>query len=758
MAKRNRAALLPTNFALLQNLVRRDPESYYEEFLQQYSHYESMRDIFLLNPSTEDSEEFGEVINFMSFVCSSYPKETAKFPDELATILTKNHAELDPELREKIVQCLVMLRNKDIITAEYLIKTLFPLLFAYSSNAVNGSGFHSKALRNQIYTALISLLKSCNTGTKNQKLNRTTQALLFNLLDQKDANGVWATKLTRELWRRGIWDDTRTVELMTQACLHPDPKVVISGVKFFLGADKERDQEFEENSDDDEIDTDSLRHKMQVNKKNSKRSKKLDAAIKTIKKKNSNKHSATYLNFSAIHLLRDPQQFAEEMFENNLSGKNANKFDLEQKVAIMNIVSRLVGTHKLTILGLYSFFLKYLTPKQTNVTQILAAAAQSTHDLVPPESINMMVRKIADEFVSDGVAAEVASAGLNTIREILARNPAGIDEDLLQDLTAYKGSKSKAVMMAARSLISLYREVAPEMLIKADRGKVATMGIIHNGAKGIQQFGIEKGTTTGIPGLELLAKWKMEQGLLGKEGEDDWDVPGNEEEEEDIDDVEGDWVDVKSDTEINLSDDENEGELPKEKNGIKKKYLKYMRQHKKRKTTVANDDDSDLELSDDENGNGVTKKKKTKKQLEEEENKLKEQEAIQATLNSVLTPADFAKLKELNQEAGIERVTGHKLRNEDEVDSTELVKADRRKMNKEERMAGIMEGREDREKFGSRKGRREAPHSTTNREKARKKNFVMMIHKKAVQGKRKMSLRDRQKVLRAHVERQKMGK
>lgn len=756
MVKRRRAAILPTNFALLQNLVRRDPESYHEEFLQQYSHYESMRDIFLLNPSTEDSEEFAEVINFMSFVCSSYPKETAKFPDELATILTKNHAELDHELREKIVQCLVMLRNKEIITAESLIKTLFPLLFSYTSNVANGSEYHSKSLRKQIYTALVSLLKSCNTGAKNQKLNRTTQALLFNLLDQKDGNGIWATKLTRELWRRGIWDDSRTVELMTQACLHPDNKVVVSGVKFFLGADKERDAAFEENSDDEDIDPDALRHKMQVNKKNSKRSKKLESAIKTLKKKNSSKHSATYLNFSAIHLLRDPQQFAEEMFESHLSGKNANKFDLDERIAIMNLVSRLVGTHKLTVLGLYSFFLKYLTPKQRNVTQILAAAAQATHDLVPPESINMMVRKIADEFVSDGVAAEVASAGLNTTREILARNPSGIDEDLLQDLVAYKGSKSKAVMMAARSLISLYREVAPEMLAKADRGKVATMNLIHNGSKELPQFGIEKDNTNGIPGLELLAKWKLEQGLLGKEGEEDWNLPESEDEEEDDDEVEGDWVDIKSDTELNFDEDvEDDEELPKERNGIKKKYLKYMKQHKRRKIKKDDGEDSDLELSDDE-GNGSTKK--SKKQLEKEKAKEEELKAIRETLNHVLTPADFAKLKELTAEAGIETVTGHKLRNEDEVDSTDLVNVDRRKMNKEERMASIKEGREDREKFGSRKGKRENERSTTNREKERKKNFVMMIHKKAVQGKRKMSLRDRQKVLRAHIDRQKMGK
>lgn len=67
----------------------------------------------------------------------------------------------------------------------------------------------------------------------------------------------------------------------------------------------------------------------------------------------------------------------------------------------------------------------------------------------------------------------------------------------------------------------------------------------------------------------------------------------------------------------------------------------------------------------------------------------------------------------------------------------------------------MLEGREGREKFGSRKGKIEGQHSTTNREKQRKKNFVMMIHKRSVSGKQKMSMRDRQKVLRAHITKQK---
>lgn len=730
MGKKRRAAILPTNIILLQNVVRRDPESYHEEFVQQYSHYESLRDIFLLNPTADQGSDFADLIGFVSAVCSCYPKETANFPLELKSILLNNHRDLSPDLREKIIQCLTMLRNKDIISAESLILTLFPLLQSYSSSAQNSSttSLNAKAVRHQIYSTLISLLKSVNTGAKNQKINRSTQALLFNLLEQRDNQGLWATKLTRELWRRGIWDDSRTVELMTQAAIHPDVKVAVAGAKFFLGADKERQENFEENSSDEEsFDMGALKHRMQINKKTSKRGKKVEQALKAMKKKNSAKGSATYLNFSAIHLLRDPQGFAEQLFDGHLSNKNANRYDMDQKILFMNLISRLIGTHKLTVLGIYSFFLKYLTPKQRNVTQIMAAAAQASHDLVPPENIATVVRKIADDFVSDGVAAEVAAAGINTIREILARAPLAIEPPLLQDLTEYKGSKSKAVMMAARSLISLYREVAPEMLQRKDRGKTASMELQH-GEKGGPTFGVESSTVTSIPGLELLAKWRKEQGLQDDEENDaNWEVDL----ESDSSDIEGDWVNVESDKEIEISDSEDE------------------------KDKEEDDEDSDLELSGDEDNENENQPPKKKAKTDAAAEKLEAEQAMNEMLGSrILTPADFAKLQELRTQAGVDKILGTQ-HNEEEVDSTSLVGKVKYKQLREERIAHAKEGREDREKFGSRKGKRDAPHSTTNKEKARKKNFVMMIHKKAVQGKQKMSLRDRQKLLRAHIDKQK---
>ncbi|EIF48920.1 nuclear protein required for actin cytoskeleton [Brettanomyces bruxellensis AWRI1499] len=110
---------------------------------------------------------------------------------------------------------------------------------------------------------------------------------------------------------------------MTQACLHPDTKVVISGVKFFLGSDKEREEAMQEeiDEDDDDIDPKALIHKMKVNRKSTRRGKQFEAAIRKINKKRSSKNTPQFLNFSAIQLLRDPQQFAEDLFQSHLSGK-----------------------------------------------------------------------------------------------------------------------------------------------------------------------------------------------------------------------------------------------------------------------------------------------------------------------------------------------------------------------------------------------------------------------------------------------------
>ena len=62
-----RGVLLTSNLPQLQNLIKRDPVAYREEFLQQWNHYNSVRQIFHLNPD-EQAQHFRELVTFISQV------------------------------------------------------------------------------------------------------------------------------------------------------------------------------------------------------------------------------------------------------------------------------------------------------------------------------------------------------------------------------------------------------------------------------------------------------------------------------------------------------------------------------------------------------------------------------------------------------------------------------------------------------------------------------------------------------------------
>ncbi len=60
---------------------------------------------------------------------------------------------------------------------------------------------------------------------------------------------------------------------------------------------------------------------------------------------------------------------------------------------------------------------RFLWPHKQDVTQVLAYAAQSCHDLVPPEHVTPLLLKVANNFVSDRSAPEVTLEFLNQINK-----------------------------------------------------------------------------------------------------------------------------------------------------------------------------------------------------------------------------------------------------------------------------------------------------------------------------------------------------
>lgn len=619
-----------------------------------------------------------------------------------------------------------------------LLNTLFPILISTPS----------KNLRTLLFQKILSDLRTSNANATNHRLNRTIQSVLFTLVssDPESAKGLWAVKITRELWKRQIWSDSKPVEIMKVASLADNEKIVVGAVNFFLGGDKEREELEDESSDEEAVDIGRLKHQMGINKKSTKKARAVDHAIATIKKKERKKKQPHPLNFSAFHLLHDPQGFAEALFSKHLQ-KTKSKLHLEQKLLVLQLVSRLIGLHKLTILSIYSYFLKYLTPRQPSVTSFLASLAQASHSLVPPDVLEPLIHKIANEFVSEAAAAEVASAGLNAIREICARQPLAMNDTLLQDLVMYKKSKDKGVMMAAKGLMGLYREVGTDMLKKRDRGKAAAMGLRSGERKG-QRFGEEIGGE--IEGIELLQEWKeeerrrkrLEMGLPPEleSGEEEIE-DGNEAEDWEIDEDSSDdsvgWIDVESDVSINISDSDDDTPAPKKA---------------KRESPPPGQN-------------------KNKENTSQHESGARNSEPKLAT-TSILTPADFAKLAELRLAASLnshlpassrKQPAPAQRRHQDDPLTAEAIEglaSLSKKTTKEEKLALAKNGKPERSEHRSMQARRKEKkeqigQSTTNREKARKKNFIMTLGK--AKGKQKKSLVERGRVLKAHVERGKRG-
>ncbi|KAG2186655.1 hypothetical protein INT44_002879 [Umbelopsis vinacea] len=740
MGRRNRSAFLPTNIPQLQNLLKRDPKSYEAEFEQQYRHYEASLSIFKLKPDDE-AKDLGDLITFISQVSQCFPERTAEFPGQMIELLQEHYQVLNPDLRKNMVQALILLRNKSVVDNTRLLPLFFTLFRC-----------RDKALRELLYTHIVNDIRNANNKAKNNKLNKTLQSFMFTMLESvksgnSDENAIAAKRsvdVCIELYRKNVWNDAKTVNVIAEACFSPITKIAVTAIQFFLG---NNDDDDDDSDDDDTPDVRKIQQANLHNKKTKAKARKLDAVKKRISKKERSKGKAESFNFSALHLLNDPQGFCEKLFS-KLSGKEDR---WEVRLLKLNLVTRIIGVHQLTLLALYPFLIKYLQPSQRDVTMVLVSAAQATHALVPPDVLEPVLKAIANNFVTDRVSNEVMAAGINGIREICTRQPLAIDATLLQDLTEYKAHRDKGVMMGARSLIALYRDVNPELLKRKDRGKEASVSI--KDFKALQYGSADATGAEGITGIEFLNEGDEE--AVDDDNWDNWEVEDDSDEES-----EDGWVnvgdgDAEGAIDVDMSDSDEEKE---EEDGVKKVRKMTQRAMKKKGLT----DFEEVELTEAQK----TKKQKDLELKKAEEEKRKEA-ALKLATSRILTPADFAKMNDMRVTAKADVIVHGKRKattqTEEETSSEYVTEGailgprKKAKQDYEERMASIREGREGRDKFGSSRGKTERG-STTNREKSRNKNFLMISHKRSVVNKSKASLHEKQKQLRAHIKKQKMKK
>ncbi|KAL9937015.1 hypothetical protein V8E36_004250 [Tilletia maclaganii] len=481
-----RGLLLANNLPALQNLVKREPQAYIDDFRAQWNHFNALAAVLTSSStassvatgvgsaeagagktpcplSTEDQHKFTALLSFVTQLSPSFPKQTASLPNTISDLILHHHGALPHDIRRALLRSLILLRNRNAITSETLLRTLFPLLTLTTS----------AELRTSIQSTILHDIKQANLNSKNHRLNGLVQGILFTIVDDQSSaaqlrvprsqpktksEALWAVRLAAQLWKKNIWNDAKTVSLLSLACFHHHPKVQSSAIRFFLGdlhsseSGQNADSDAEESEDDAEqilagqraSSVSALMHKRKVNKKTRANDRKVKLASANAKRKARTKEAekedhgggnlAETGNLAALHLLHDPQSFGEKLFKELVRGDRGGKgtssghHPIEMKVRIMQLLSRVMSAHKLCILGFYGYIVKYLNPHQQFITLILVSLAQSVHSQTPPTVLLSLVRKLADNFVHPGVSAQVNAAGLNSIREICRRQPSVMEE------------------------------------------------------------------------------------------------------------------------------------------------------------------------------------------------------------------------------------------------------------------------------------------------------------------------------------------
>uniref|UniRef100_A0AAQ5Z500 Protein SDA1 n=1 Tax=Amphiprion ocellaris TaxID=80972 RepID=A0AAQ5Z500_AMPOC len=630
---------LPNNLPQLQNLIKRDPQSYVDEFLQQYRHYQSNVQIFKLQPD-KSNKELAELVMFLAQVGHCYLQQLSTFPQDLTELLLSYHTVIEPDLRMTL------------------------------------------------YTHIVTDIKNINAKHKNNKVNTTLQNFMYTML--RDSNPI-AAKISLdvmvELYKRNIWNDAKTVNVITTACFSKVTKILVGGLKFFLGKDEDEKNDSDSESENEGPSSRDLMVRYSTGKKTTKNKKKMEKAMKVLKK-HKKKKKAEVFNFSAIHLIHDPQDFSEKL----LKQLEDSKERFEVKIMMMELISRLVGIHELFLFNFYPFIQRFLQPHQREVTKILLCAAQASHQLVPPEIIEPVIMTIANNFVTDRNSGEVMTVGINAIKEVAGRCPLSINEDLLQDLAQYKTHKDKNVMMSARGLIQLFRNLNPQMLHKKDRGRPTEASAEAK----IKDYG-ELEAKDYIPGAEVLEV--EEEKKEGEEDEDGWESASMSDDDED-----GEWVDVHH------SSDEDTTEVAEKLQSIPVE---------ERKAKAAAVSGSRLLTQDD----------------------FKKIRLVQMAKEVNAAPGKGQKRKHVDEDESDNEGELLTLRNIEKLHK-------KPKADKETRLATAMAGRTDRKEFMKRRTKLNPHASTSNKEKRRKKNFMMMRHSENVRTKGKRSFREKQLALR----------
>ncbi|EOD19672.1 hypothetical protein EMIHUDRAFT_242784 [Emiliania huxleyi CCMP1516] len=383
------------SLATLQNLVRRDPDGYTEEVGRRLRHFQSLLALVEQQPGSSPAD-FLPLLSFVSHIAACFPSLMADLPEGLGRLLEERHDVLEPAVRRALLQALVLLRNRGMVPPLALLQRCFRLFRC-----------RDKTLRARLYAYVVTDIKTANRKARDQPLNRALQNHVIHILQEPSSVGAkYALRAMIELYRRQVWRDAKTVNVIASALFCPHPKLRIAALHFLLGAhDAPRDGEDSEEEELQEARGAVSKLREQLGGKDGshesrpgrcvhKKKRKLQRAMRSTKSRGKAEAAASLqvaLEVREEVWQLQPVRADEAREEVDHQQPHLESFTLGQcgrlevRLLMINLLSRLVGAHRLQLPNFFPYLQRYLQPHQRDITLLLAYLAdfeaQSSDDV-----------------------------------------------------------------------------------------------------------------------------------------------------------------------------------------------------------------------------------------------------------------------------------------------------------------------------------------------------------------------------------------
>lgn len=170
------------------------------------------------------NERFGELLIFLARSVKFFPEILGWIPSAAMRLMEELGPSLHSYLRKKCAGSVMILRAKNILlpvpTITFLLKQM---------------RLEDKELRSMIYKYLLNDIRRMNSHHQNNKINQQIRAFVSAYIPKHtDKTAQKSLKLLIELYKRNVWTDNRTVNIIAEACFAPSSRSRMMACHFLM--------------------------------------------------------------------------------------------------------------------------------------------------------------------------------------------------------------------------------------------------------------------------------------------------------------------------------------------------------------------------------------------------------------------------------------------------------------------------------------------------------------------------------------------